>query len=97
MLKTKLFSLDKGNKTGGGVSLFLHDSYQFVNRDDLVTFESNFAESIFIEITSCPSLWGRNVIVGGICRPPNTDIDLFSQHYRKFSNLNQKRVKFVVS
>lgn len=33
----------------------------------------------FVEVTSCHSFGGRNVIVGGIYRPPNRDIDHFNQ------------------
>ena len=56
-------------RTGGGVCLYIKDSFQFIVRNDL-SFSSNFVDSLFIEIEQSLS---KNIIVGIIYRAPNSD------------------------
>ena len=67
------------DKRGGGVSLFIQNSVQFNVRTDLNQFNENI-ESIFIEMDGKSIGKERNVIVGVIYRPPNTDISVFNEH-----------------
>lgn len=64
---------------GGGVSIYVHNSLQFCVREDLaLALRSIDAEALFTEITSCSLFGGRNVIVGCVYRPPDTDIGGFN-------------------
>ena len=61
-------------RTGGGVSIYVHTSLQFCVREDLAHELKNIdVEALFIEITSCSFFSGRNVIIGCVYRPPDTD------------------------
>jgi len=65
------------DKRGGGVSLFIHNSVDFKNRPDLNQF-NDCIESLFIEVDGRSVGKDRNVIVGVIYRPPNTDLNVFN-------------------
>jgi hypothetical protein len=73
------------NKTGGGVALLLDNSIQFVERSDLNFFEA-WGESVFIEIDKNVFNLSRNVVLGVIYRPPNSDLVTFID---KLNNLLQ--------
>ena len=70
----------RSERVGGGVSIYVHNKFQFVVREDLA-FEHHATdvESLFIELPSCSLFNGKNVIVGCIYRPPDTDITIFSE------------------
>ena len=59
---------------GGGVGLYLTKQF----RADLNLNNNETAESLFIEIVN-PR--GKNIIVGVIYRPPNTDVNLFIHNF----------------
>ena len=59
-------------KAGGGVGLFLSNSYNYILRDDLLSHDVDIVERIFIEIIT------NNIVIGCIYRPPNIDIPLFT-------------------
>ena len=63
---------------GGGVSLYLTKQLRFKTRADLNLNNNETAESLFIEIVN-PR--GKNIIVGVIYRPPNTDANLFIHNF----------------
>jgi len=67
------------DKRGGGVSLFKHRSAEFNVRTELSQF-NEYIESTFIELNGKSVGQERNVIVGIIYRPPNTDIHIFNQY-----------------
>lgn len=61
------------SRTGGGVSIFVHENFEFVNRPDLMVDSDEVkAASVFIEIVSHKN--NKNVVVGSIYRSPDTDI-----------------------
>jgi len=69
--------LNRKNKIGGGICLFIHENLNYVCKNEwsFVNVGNNL-ESVFIEITNKKS---KNIIVGVIYRPPNnkyTDFEL---------------------
>ena len=72
----ELIEKHRTNKVGGGIGLFVKNGVNYRPRADLTIFE-HYCESMFIEIDK--SVFGseRNMLVGVIYRPPNTDIKLF--------------------
>ena len=65
------------NRTGGGVSLYIRNDIQFIERPDLSEFNENI-ESLSIEISKDVALFERNVVILLVYRPPNTDISVFN-------------------
>lgn len=57
----------RGNRPGGGVSLFIHDDYEFKLRHDLTIKSMVEVESVFVELIGV--LGHKKIIVGVIYRP----------------------------
>jgi Skp family chaperone for outer membrane proteins len=76
------------SKKGGGVSILLKDSIQYKVLND-VSFSTDIFESLFIEI----NMRQKNVVVGCIYRPPNSDIVTFNDEMdvllKQISHLNR--------
>jgi len=67
------------DKVGGGVAIFVHNDFQFIIRKDIVSnFDESNVESLFLEILSCSQFGKRNVIIGCIYRPPDSNINCFN-------------------
>ena len=64
-------------RSGGGVSIFIEDSLEYSTREDLC-HQNNSIESVFIEIDKNQLGKDRNVIIGVVYRPPNSDINMFT-------------------
>jgi len=65
-------------KRGGGVSLYVLNTFDAGARDDLSTeFDSTNTESIFIEIPPCQQFIGKSILIGCIYRPPDSDHNTF--------------------
>ena len=67
-------SINRFNKTGGGVGIYIADHLKYKTRTDLTSIVENTIESLFIEIITTV---GKNIIVGVIYRPPGNKIDSF--------------------
>ena len=67
------------NKAGGGVSLFIKKGIEYNKRSDL-QFTTTTMESLFNEIDKEVFRSSNNIIIGVVYRPPNTDVDEFSDH-----------------
>ena len=67
------------NEAGGGVSLFIKNRIKYNKRNDL-QFTTTTTESLFIEIDKDVFRSSNNIITGVVYRPPNTDVDEFSDH-----------------
>lgn len=66
------------NKAGGGLSIYLLDKYNCIQKKDISQQLDKIAvESVFVEIPSCPQFGGKNIIIGFIYRPPDSDTDTF--------------------
>ena len=78
------------NKVGGGVSILLRDNIQYKELDHLSTM-SKTMESIFAEIY----MTEKNIIVGCIYRPPNSDMVKFIEEITILINKINKLNKHV--
>ena len=82
-----MYSLDGDNsihnckpfRSGGGVSLFIKDNLEFTVRTDL-GINNACMESLFIEINKDIVGKNRNIIVGVIYRPPDTNVKDFNEY-----------------
>ena len=62
---------------GGGVSILLKNGIPYKRREDLDIFIEGKTESVFVKtISKC----GKPIIIGSIYRPPNTDLNQFSDN-----------------
>lgn len=69
-------------RVGGGASLLVNSKYDFKLRNDLaLTINENEIESVFIELISCSLFGGKNVIIGCIYRPPDSNINHFNDAF----------------
>lgn len=64
----------RDHKPGGGIGLYIHQSSQFRERNDLSINVDDIIESQFVELTK-----PNNTIVGVIYRPPNDKLEQFKQ------------------
>ena len=58
---------------GGGVGMYVHESFTFSERKDLILSETS-CDSLFIELEQCS---GKNIIVGTLYRAPSLDMNSF--------------------
>jgi hypothetical protein len=82
-------------KTGGGVSLLIKESFDYVLRDDLSVFNANL-ESLFIEIPQhqC-SLLKKGILIGVIYRPPGLNVDDFTSILSSILDILKSENKLV--
>lgn len=67
-------------KIGGGVSIFIRDTYSFNVMDDLENILDDTAECKFIMLKNNISAHKKPIIMGVIYRPPNLPIHPFLEH-----------------
>ena len=65
------------SKKGGGISILLREGIPYKRRMDLDIFDEGLTESVFVEIRSKN---GKQIIVGSMYKPPNVNIDQFSNN-----------------
>ena len=66
------------SKRGGGVGMYVNNTYNFKERTDLSIFYDEIFESIFVEIEADNF---EKTLIGVIYRPPEySNIDLFNDH-----------------
>ena len=67
----------RASRQGGGVSLLIADDLTYIMREDLRVMDAHL-ECLFIELDGASVNSDRNYVVGVVYRPPNTNVDLFS-------------------
>jgi exonuclease III len=78
-------------KRGGGVSLYIKNNISNKMRNDLAKCDENL-ESIFVEVNKHNFNFTKNVIIGTIYRPPNSDINVFIEHMNNIlSTINKEK------
>ena len=65
-------------RTGGGVSIYIKENIEYSPRNDLCQNNKNI-ESLYIEIDKEQFGKDKNIVVGVIYRPPDTDIKEFNK------------------
>ena len=63
-------------KTGGGASLFLKPGISYKTRKDLCMVE-DYIETVFVEISNSCLVTDKNIVVGVVYRPPDSNRDSF--------------------
>ena len=82
------------NKTKGGVGVYVSSGLKYIYRKDLVFFIEGKVESCFIEIINKS---GKNIIVGGVYRVPNTDETLLIENYKSiFNKIKNERKELII-
>ena len=66
------------SENGGGIAIFVKDSYSFKQRDDL-SINCEAVKSLSIEITNNQS---KNAVFNVVCRSPNEDIDFCKNYFK---------------
>ena len=84
----------RSEKIGGGVSLCIKNHLQYKVRGDLTVISENI-ESLFIEIDKHSANRSKNIVVGVLYRPPNSDIDSFLQYFEGMLSTLDKENNFV--
>ena len=79
-------------KRGGGVSLYIENGIDFINRPDLGYFDSEM-ESLFIENEGGNFKLSNNIIIAVIYRMPNTSLDIFNDRIGNIMNIMTRENK----
>ena len=74
--QNKFVGKSKNNKYGGGVGVYVNQSYQFTETADLSRNLDSVMEAQFIELNYKPSY----ILIGVIYRPPNDNHNLFEKN-----------------
>ena len=86
--------LYRQDKIGGGVSLFIKDNVKYFVRSDLSILNKHI-EVIFVEIDKNQYQSSKNIVVGTLYRPPNTDIEIFNAHLNNILEILKSENKSV--
>ena len=71
--QNKFVRKSRNNKRGGGVGVYVNQSYQFTERADLSRNLDSVMDAQFIELNYKPSY----ILIGVIYRPPNDNYNLY--------------------
>ena len=80
------------SKTGGGVAIFLKNCIKFVRRNDIEIF-NEYCESIFVEIEKSVFGTEKNILIGVIYRPPNSDLVTFTDIMKNIVEIIRREYK----
>ena len=84
----------RSTRARGGVSIFIQDDIEYFCRDDLC-YQNDTIETVFIEIDKDHVGKEKNVIIGVIYRPPNTDIAEFNRYMTEILDKMKPENKMV--
>ena len=84
----------RNGRSGGGVSLFINEQWTYFKRCDLGLNYDN-AECLFVEISKSVTSFSKNLIIGIVYRPPNTDIFDFNSKFLEILNKVRNENKLV--
>ena len=88
MIGYEFIHKNRSGRSGGGVRLYLSNNFNFKMHDDLCGSDADVMQSLFIEIVRSN---GKNIVVGVIYRPPNTNVDAFvSTHCEMVEKLSRE-------
>ena len=83
------------DKIGGGVSLFIKDNVKYFVRSDLSILNKHI-EVIFVEIDKNQYQSSKNIVVGTLYRPPNTDIEIVNAHLNNILEILKSENKVYI-
>ena len=67
----------RANRKGGGVSLYVHNTFQYKVRNDLQL--GGVVNSAFVELLKTTTNSKHNIICGCIYRPPSMSLSVFNE------------------
>ena len=79
-------------QNGGGVGIFVKSNVEYYERSDL-TYMTEHCETIFIELDKDSLCMQKNIIVGVIYRPPNSDAYTFIETMKNILTIVQRENK----
>ena len=74
----KSIHLTRPSRKGGGVSLYIHNNYDYVEKPNM-NIMTELIECLFVEVMSQTRKHKRKILVGIVYRPPNTSISAFTE------------------
>ena len=74
--------LTRPSRKGGGVSMYIHRSYDYVERPE-INIMTEHIECLFVEVKSQFKKQKKKILVGVVYRPPNTNINAFTEQIVK--------------
>ena len=80
------------NLVGGGVAIYIQDHLTYSVRPDVSLFDQDL-KSLFVEIDGKQMDNKKNIILGVIYRPPNTDINVFNDKLDNILDTTNKEGK----
>ena len=80
-------------RSGGGVGIFIRSNVVYQIRPDL-SLSNGSSESIFIEVDKDLFKKDKNIIIGVIYRPPNTDLKLFNDDINELLDSLEREHKY---
>lgn len=87
-------SVPRAGRPGGGVALFIDESLQYYERNDLYSYSGTAYESAFAEV----KFGTKSAIVGVIYRPPDTCLSDFNNKYNNLlEKLNTEKSKHYIA
>ena len=77
-----LIETHRSGRTGGGVGIYVRHDISFEKGNDLAlkAFDQTAYESVFIELDKNTFEKNKNIIIGVIYRPPDTDLKLLNEN-----------------
>jgi len=86
--------VNRKDRQGGGVAILVLDHLGYSKRLDLCQ-STEYIECVFIEVFNGGINSRKNIIIGEIYRPPNTDIDLFNTNLMDILDSIQRENKLI--
>ena len=87
-----LFERHRNSKRGGGVAIYVHNSFVVEERSDLNIFIEGELESLFVEVKAN----NKQIILGELYRTPGSDLNSFLTNYESLLNNLCSENKMVV-
>jgi len=86
------FAKSRTHKSGGGVGIYVLSSIQCKIRSDICFKSADFAESVFVELST------SRVIIGCVYKPPDTHVEQFTAAFDSIlSELNNCRLSTYIA
>ena len=90
----KSFIINRLNKRGGGVAIYVNDALCSVARNDLIAGQKSNTDIACVQISHRNS----KMIVVGLYRPPNTDTKEFNSMYSQLlENISKEKCNYYVA
>lgn len=86
--------INRKDRRGGGVAILILEHIDYSKRNDLCRSNESI-ECVFIEISRGTIKSNKNIIIGEIYRPPNTDIGVFNSCLIEILDIIQRENKLV--